>query len=63
MPYRGRTKRQGHEEQMAPRHALLPALQERDDLRKRRRQERLNELRTGKRKDWVQLHRENPHGG
>ncbi|GAB4817977.1 hypothetical protein N2152v2_005023 [Parachlorella kessleri] len=35
-------------------------LQEKDDLRKRKRQERLNELRTGTRKDWVQLQRENP---
>eukprot|EP00887_Chlorella_sp_A99_P005264 scaffold1.g5264.t1 len=35
-------------------------LQEADDLRKRRRQERLNELRTGSRKDWVTLYRENP---
>ena len=37
-------------------------LQEADDLRKRRRQERLNELRQGTKKDWVVLHRENPGG-
>ncbi len=34
--------------------------QEKDDVRKRRRQERLNELRTGTRKNWVQLFRQNP---
>lgn len=33
------------------------ALQEADDLRKRTRQERLGELRSGVRKDWVTLHR------
>lgn len=33
-------------------------LQEKDDLRKRQRQERLNELRTGTTKSWVQLNRE-----
>lgn len=38
------------------------ALQEADDLRKRRRQERLNVLRSGTAKDWVMLHRENPGG-
>lgn len=32
-------------------------LQERDDARKRTRQERLHELRTGDRKDWVALSR------
>lgn len=42
---------------------LLLLLQERDDLRKRRRQERLNELRTGTHKSWVILHRENPTSG
>ena len=35
-------------------------VQERDDLRKRTRQERLYQLRTGKSKSWVQLNRENP---
>jgi hypothetical protein len=33
-------------------------MQERDDLRKRTRQERLNHMRYGSKKDWVQLHRE-----
>ena len=32
--------------------------QERDDLRKRTRQERLHHMRTGVHKPWVQLHRE-----
>lgn len=36
------------------------SVQERDDMRKRTRQERLNQLRTGTRKSWVVLHRENP---
>ena len=35
-------------------------LQESDDLRKRRRQERLNVLRSGTVKDWVHLNRSNP---
>ena len=34
--------------------------QEADDLRKRTRQERLNELRTGSRLSWVQLNRALP---
>ena len=33
-------------------------MQERDDLRKRTRQERLHFMRTGVRKSWVELHRE-----
>ncbi|KAL4859604.1 Serine/threonine-protein phosphatase T [Chlorella vulgaris] len=37
-------------------------LQEADDVRKRARQERLNELRTGRRVDWVQLDRGLPAG-
>ncbi|PSC67238.1 Tetratricopeptide repeat 28 [Micractinium conductrix] len=37
-------------------------LQERDDARKRVRQERLYELRTGTRKSWVSMHRELPPG-
>lgn len=36
-------------------------LQERDDLRKRTRQERLHTLRTGEKKTWVELHRANPY--
>ncbi len=32
-------------------------LQEQDDMRKRARQERLAELRTGMRRSWVHLHR------
>ena len=32
-------------------------LQEKDDIRKRTRQERLHELRTGARKDWVAIAR------
>jgi hypothetical protein len=36
------------------------AFQERDDVRRRTRQERLNELRSGVTKSWVQLYRENP---
>jgi hypothetical protein len=39
---------------------LLCYLQEADDLRKRTRQERLAELRTGKRSNWVHLHRQLP---
>uniref|UniRef100_A0A1D1ZP65 CS domain-containing protein n=2 Tax=Auxenochlorella protothecoides TaxID=3075 RepID=A0A1D1ZP65_AUXPR len=35
-------------------------LQERDDLRRRQRQERLHYLRTGVRKSWVELNRANP---
>jgi hypothetical protein len=35
-------------------------LQERDDMRKRARQERLHELRTGARQSWVQLNRRLP---
>ena len=37
------------------------ALTERDECRKRARQERLHELRTGSRKSWVYLNRENPN--
>merc|ERR1712188_224267 len=36
------------------------ALQESDDLRKRTRQERLHELRTGESRSWVELNRANP---
>ena len=35
-------------------------LQERDDVRRRRRQERLHVLRTGAYKNWVELDRANP---
>lgn len=37
-----------------------PGSQEADDLRKRSRQERLHELRTGSRTDWVSLNRALP---
>ena len=37
-----------------------PAAQEKDDLRKRTRQERLAELRSGTRRSWVELNRALP---